>query len=87
MRDYRTDSTKTKELPMDAEVERWFRHLESLMKSLTKRFEDVVSGNTPCDTALKVAHINGKVKTLRLLWIPLSLAVLGGILAVVLASL
>ena len=60
---------------MDAETERWFQHIEKLITELRDDFNRVVSGQTPCEPALQIARLNGRVKFLRLLWIPLTVTI------------
>jgi len=61
---------------MDADTRRAFDDVKDLIKSLGERHEKVVSGETPCAPAVQIAKLNGKIKTLRLLWIPIILALL-----------
>lgn len=51
-----------------------FESLEKLVQQCQDRFESVLRGETPCKPAVDIASLRGKVKMLRLLWIPLTLA-------------
>ena len=53
-----------------------FDSLEKVVEKGQDRFESVLKGETPCKPAVQIAKLDGKVKMLRLLWLPIIMALL-----------